>query len=134
MSLSCSCDYDYEPEPGDKQYIFQDASLDFEPLNTNRAKRCCSCGSLISVGKLCIRYHRFRQPYTEVEARFHNIDFECLEEPIIKIADHFHCEECGEIYLNLSAIGYECLSPSENMKETLKEYQELSGFKRKEKE
>ena len=53
-----------------------------------------------------------------------------FEEPPIKIADHYHCEKCAEIWLNLTIIGYECLSPSENMKKYLKEYQEMTGFKK----
>ena len=41
---------------------------------------------------------------------------------------HYHCEKCGEIYLNLTALEY-CFSPNESMPELLKQYHELSGFK-----
>ena len=130
MSLSCSCDYEYDFEPGQWTYWFELNSFDFEPLDTTRRKRCCSCNKLIDIGSLCIKYGRSRYPYNEVESRIVGTDWECFEEPPIPIADHYHCEGCGEIYLNLVDIGYECLMPNEDMEDTLKEYQALIGFKR----
>jgi len=132
MGLSCSCDFDYDFQPGDWTYWFDQCSLDFEKLETLKRQRCCSCGELISINSLCVKYSRYRYPYNKIEARIHNIDWDCFEEPPIKIAYHYHCEKCAEIWLNLTYIGYECLSPNENMKESLKEYQELIGFKEKE--
>lgn len=137
MSLSCSCDYDYdyEFEPGQWMYDWLNPkTINFEPLNTSKRKRCCSCNSLINIGDLCVKYTRGRCPYTEIEARIHKIDWESLGESTIPIASHFHCEKCGEVWLNLTAIGYECLMPNENMQEALKEYHELSGFKKEQKQ
>jgi hypothetical protein len=37
------------------------------------------------------------------------------------------CERCGEIYLNLNALGY-CMVPTDEMTEALREYHEISGF------
>jgi hypothetical protein len=87
---------------------------------------------LINIGTLCLRHNRYRYPYDEIESQIKcgtDIDTACNDEPPIKMADHFQCERCGEIYLNLTAIGYECLVPSENMEDSLKEYHELSGFR-----
>ena len=128
MSLSCSCDYDYDYDPGQWVYWF-DNTLDFEPLDTTKRRRCCSCNKLIDIGSLCVKYGRARYPWNEIEARIHGVDWECFEEPPMSIADHYHCEKCGEIYLNLIDLGYECLSPSEKMSEALKEYHEITGFK-----
>lgn len=131
MSLSCSCDYDQEFEPGDWTYVLEN-NYDFTILNTTRRKRCCSCGELISIGATCIEYYRARYPYDDIESRIKN-GCDCEDsfddEPTIHIASHYHCEKCAEIYLNLTDIGYECLSPNENMIESLKEYHELTGFK-----
>jgi hypothetical protein len=130
MSLSCSCDYDYDYDPGQWVYWF-DNTLDFEPLDTTKRRRCCSCNKLIDIGSLCVKYGRARYPWNEIEARIvGDTFFEMNGEPPIKIADHYHCERCGEIYLNLVDIGYECLMPNEDMKESLKEYQALIGFKK----
>lgn len=130
MSLSCSCDVDWDPEPGEWTYWFEDDSLDFEKLSTSKRKRCCSCKELIDIGSLCIKYSRFRHPRNEIESRIYGIDWECFEEPIIKIANHFHCEKCGEIFLNLTDLGFECLWPGEDMNGSLKEYHEMTGFKK----
>ena len=130
MSLSCSCDYDYEFAAGEWSYFFSCAELQ-APLNTMRRKRCVSCGKLIDIGSLCNIYPRYRYPWDEIESLIkcgRALDDVFGDEPTIKIAPHYHCERCGEIWMNLTDIGYECLSPSENMEESLKEYHELSGF------
>jgi hypothetical protein len=132
MGLSCSCGYeDYDFDYGDWVYWFE-AITDFVPLDSKKRKRCCSCKSLIDIGSLCVKYPRYRYPYNEVEARIVGADPDLNEEPTIQIADHYHCEKCAEIWLNLTDIGYECLSPKENMPDALKKYQELSGFKQPE--
>lgn len=134
MSLSCSCDYDYDFEPGDWCYDHS-AELDFVQLDAGRAQKCCSCGKLIRVGEICIKYSRYRYPYDDIESRIKcscDLDDVFCDEPTIRIADHYHCEWCGEMYLNLTALGYECLWPGENMRGALAEYHELSGFRVKE--
>lgn len=127
MSLSCSCNW--EPEPGAICYSYDSATCDFEKLKTSKRKRCCSCKGLIDIGSLCIRHPRYRYPYNEIEARITDSDWDLNEEPSIQMADEYQCEACGEIWLNLTAIGYECLWPGENMQEALKEYHDMTGFK-----
>lgn len=134
MSLSCSCDYDYDFEPGDWTYFDIQPDPEFLPLDTSRAKRCCSCDALIRVGDLCTKYKRYRYPHSEVEARIEcgcDLDDCFSDEPTIRIADHYHCEWCAEMFFNLTALGFECLQPCENMAVALSEYHELSGFDRK---
>jgi hypothetical protein len=117
------------PEPGEWTYCIEDADLVFEEFRAVKRKRCCSCGELINIGSICIRYPRRRYPYNEVEARIVGADWDLNEEPPIRMADHYHCEECGEIWLNLYELGFECLQPNEDMRESLKEYHEMTGFK-----
>lgn len=126
MTLSCSCDY--EPEPG--MWLYMGELPWFAPFDATRRKRCCSCGELIEIGSLCVRHPRYRYPYNDIEAAIVGADPDMNEEPSIPMADHYQCEQCGEIWLNLTAIGYECLSPSESMADSLKEYHKLTGFKR----
>jgi len=134
MSLSCSCDYDdYEFEAGDWTYWYYIDQIDFEKLGTTKRKRCCSCNELIDINSLCLKFQRFRYPYNDIESKIKTgLDLEdsFCDKPSIPIVDHYHCERCGEIWLNLSDVGYECLVPSENMVESLKEYQGLIGFKK----
>ena len=130
MSLSCSCDYDWDRDYGDWMYCFWDSDFDFKPLSSTRSKRCVSCKSLIPVGALCVEFERRRYAYDEIEARIKGSSPEDNDEPQIKMAPHYHCERCGEIWLNLTYIGYECLSPTENMEDALKDYHDLSGFQK----
>jgi hypothetical protein len=126
--LSCDCSLEWDPEPGDWEFDAHEMSLKFEPLNTSKRKRCCSCKKLIDINEICVKFSRSRHTYTEIEARIHGVDWECFEEPVISIADFFHCEWCGEMYQNFMDLGYDCLQPDESMKAALKEYWEMTGF------
>jgi len=118
--LSCSCS-DFSPEdPGDWWYFIPN---DFTKLETHRRRRCCSCNQLIDIGSDCLDFWRERLPYTEIEERISGEE--------IAISSLYMCESCGEIYLNLSAIGY-CPDIKNNMQECLSEYHKLTGFRREE--
>jgi len=132
MSLSCSCDYDYDYdfEAGDWMYYYEDSD-ELIPLDTTRRKRCCSCGELINIGATCSKYPRRRYPHNDIESRINfsgDVEDALCDEPCISMAAHYQCEKCAEIFMNLMDIGYNCLSPNEDMRESLKEYHELSGF------
>ena len=132
MSLSCSCDWERDYETGEWCY-YPDADEYLIPFKKSRRKRCSSCGKLINIKELCNVYGRRRYPYDEIEARKKcGLDLDgCFgDEPHIPIAPYYHCERCSEIFLNLVDIGYKCVMPHENMEELLKEYHDLSGFKR----
>lgn len=126
MPLSCSCDFDFEPEYGDKQIHFwkDKFDFDFETLTTAKRKRCSSCDTFINIGAQSIEIPMVRYPYNEIEARIRGLpeDPYDWEEATIEIASRYLCEKCGEIYLNLENLGFECLSPFENMPDMLIEY------------
>jgi len=126
MPLSCSCDFDFEFEPGNWYYNgLVIAKIDFEELSGKRGKRCVSCGELIKIGKLCLKHKRLRYPYTNQETRrvgYFDLDEAMENEASIQAPEHYQCEKCGEIWLNLQNVGFECLSPSENMQEAMREY------------
>jgi len=128
MPLTCSCDWDYEFEPGEWQFdSFWLENIDFEPFEGKKRKRCCSCGDLIDVGSPCIKHGRTRYPYTDAEARiscgYFDLEDAMCNEPSIRMSDLVQCEKCGEIWLNLQSVGFECLAPNECMPSMLIEYQ-----------
>jgi hypothetical protein len=43
------------------------------------------------------------------------------------MASKYMCKKCGESFLNLNDLGY-CITLGDNMKETLEEYWDLTGF------
>lgn len=124
MPLPCSCDF--EPEFGmwQVEYWRTDYVVDFKPFLGERRKRCCSCNELINIGAMSIEFPRVRYPNNAIEAKIYGRDPDGCdwEEPWIRMAPIYHCEKCGEIFLNLNSLGFECLKPVENMPEMLKEY------------
>ena len=112
MSLSCSCgsgDFErwyYPPE-------------DFDNLKANRRQRCYSCGKLIDLGSDCLIFERQRSPYTYIEEKIYGDE--------VPLANKYMCGPCGEIFLNLTAIGY-CINIGGHMKEELREYWDITGF------
>lgn len=87
----------------------------FFPLKSKRSKRCCSCNAKILPGQMSLRFNRWRAA-TEFEQ-------DKLGWDEVKIAPWFMCESCGEIFLNLDALGY-CLDISDHMPELLDEHRE----------
>ena len=116
--LSCSCLEDYDGDPGSWWYYPPE---DFVKFSEKKRKRCKSCNKLIDIGSDCLEFKRERSSYTEIEQRIKGDE--------ISISTYFMCASCGEIYLNLSAVGY-CLSPVDGMPECLNEYQKITGFKK----
>jgi hypothetical protein len=115
MSLSCIC-----PEPGDDPGDWWYWSPnDFSLFDGKRRKRCVSCNELIDIGSSCLRFERERYPYTDVERR--------IRGDAVSISPRYMCQNCGEIYLNLTEAGY-CLFLNYGMREYLAEYWELTGF------
>ena len=114
--LSCSCGWDYET-----WFIPDD---DFKTLQTKRRRRCWSCDEFIEIGIECLKCERFRNCGSDVEERIYGDE--------VPLATKYLCEKWGEIYLNLSALGY-CLGIGKGaMQEAIEEYWELTGFKPKE--
>ena len=115
MSLSCSCG-----EWNGDGWSWR-CENDFTILKGARRKRCCSCKELINIGAECVELERLRYPITEVEERIYG------EEGEINIASWYLCERCGEIYLNLDALGY-CYNIGDDLREDLREYHQMTGF------
>lgn len=114
FSCECECEYDsnnwYYSQPDD-----------FSLLEAKRRKRCCSCGELISIGACCVKFERDRSPRSDIEERLYGDE--------VPLAPYFMCENCGEIYFNLSETGC-CIRLGSNMHELLSEYWNIAGFKK----
>ncbi len=116
MPLTCYCDW--ESGPGDWMFYGVD---DYAPLATKRGRSCSSCQGRIAVGDLCCRAPRMKIPLHEVELRIYG------EEGEIPIAPLFMCERCSDLFWSLSDLGFECISPSEDMRQLVREYAEEYG-------
>ena len=115
MSLSCNCS---EWDGDGWAYTYVD---DLTKLQTKRRRRCKSCKKLIDIGSFCLQFDRFQYPQDEIKIKIFGEDYE------IHLAPWFMCEHCGEIFLNLTDIGY-CLEINGNMNKDLAEYHKLTGF------
>ena len=114
--LSCDCSDEWSGE-GWCWFV----PYDFTIYNKKRGKRCCSCKKIIiHKDDTCVEFTRMREPYTEIEEKISGEE--------IDIASLFMCERCGEIFLNLTEIGY-CLDiTGDSMETNLKKYWDLTGF------
>ena len=112
--LSCECsEYD-----GDGWYYYH--PQDFDTYSKDRRKRCCSCRQPVQNGDICLEFARYRLARSDVEERIRGDE--------VKLASWVMCEWCGEMFFNLTALGY-CINLGDSMKETLEDYWELTGFK-----
>jgi len=119
MSLSCSCE---EWDGEGVGWTFYPGFVVFMGTKKHRRLKCCSCKKTIDLGSDCVQFNRFRYPLTEIECKIAG-DWDRE----VEMADWFMCESCGEIFLNLDAVGY-CLDLGEPMPDRLKEYHEMTGF------
>jgi len=109
--LSCECDEDWYPEPGDQGI----SKIEYSTLQTSKRQRCWSCERLIEIGADVLVFSRYKVPYTDVEIKIYGDDGE------IDLANKYHCERCGDIYLSLEELGF-CVYPEDNQFELLDDY------------
>ena len=109
LSCDCGASFEYYYEPPDN----------LKPFDKPRRKRCRSCKELINIGSDCLEFIRYREPRTDIEEKIHG--------DTVYLADEYMCEPCGEIFLNLTDIGY-CIYLGDDMRENLEDYWELTGF------
>jgi len=108
--LTCSCGDDFE------WYYF--GPDDYKSLATKRAKRCCSCGSLVRVGELCTSFDRYRGANDDIEQRIHGDE--------VHLAAWYMCERCSDLYFSLEELGF-CINLGSDMRDLVHEYAEMYG-------
>lgn len=115
MPLTCYCD-EFDPEYHKWWYI---GPIDYSTYDKHRSTKCSSCGGRVHKGDTVAKFRRFRPPRDIVEEKIYG------EEGEIPLADYYLCEQCADLYFSLEELGYECVSPSEDMREPVGEYSEL---------
>jgi hypothetical protein len=115
MTLSCYCDDYYDS-------WYEDTPKDFTKFSASRRKRCVSCNKLINIGADCLQFEMYCRPRSYVEEEIYG---DC-----VPMANQYMCGGCGEIFLNLSSLGY-CMDIGHNVKEDLQEYWDMTGFEPK---
>lgn len=115
MPLSCDVDFDFD--------YYADPADDFSIMDKDC--KCGSCGKKIQAEEIALSFTCYRQPDEESEDPE---DIRAVEDgDWYYMPNEYLCESCGEIYMNLTAIGYEVWN-GENMPELLAEYQKMTGF------
>lgn len=114
MSLSCSCDVDGEYD------WYYDSPSDYSELDTIRARRCSSCKCKVKPGSTVARFYTGRPAKNGIEERIYGDDCDAVPKATLYL-----CEECADIYFSLSDLGFDCVSPTDNMRETASEYHAL---------
>lgn len=112
MSLSCECDFD-----GDGWTYTHAMPLDFIPLKTKRAHRCCSCKTLVRPGEDIVELDRYRPARNYIEERIYG------ESCDVPMASWILCEECGGLFMAIHDLGI-CWIAGTNIKEDVREWAE----------
>lgn len=115
MSL-CSC-HEWERDYGSWAWFPPDPK-DFTRFSEKRRRRCENCNELVNIGAPCLEFPRLRAPRDEIEERIKGEE--------IPYHELLLCEKCGEIWLNLDALGY-CVEPWD-LEDQLAEYHEETGW------
>ena len=125
--LDCSCEYEFDIFDSDTPW-YQEPN-NYSVLSATRRKRCKSCDRLIDIGSIVGKFERFRWPRTEVELKIYGETQE--PEAMIKMTPHYLCEDCMDMYYNLSTLGF-CVNIYENQFVLLSEYIRMKDEKRNE--
>ena len=111
MPLSCYCD------EGDDYDWYWHPPKDYQELSTKRCRKC-SCGKRIGVGELCTEFRRTREARTAIEERIYGVS----TPEAVCLASLWLCEECSDLWFSLDALGFKCVSTTENMRQVVTEY------------
>lgn len=112
MPLTCEC-YEYD---GDGWYWNGPVETTYKPW---RGRRCCSCGSMVRTGDTGVMFPRYRAPRDDIEERIHGDE--------VPLASWWMCEECGDLFWSLDALGFCVNIGEETMRELTREYAETYG-------
>lgn len=119
MSISCECDFD-----GDGWVYTHTVPLDFKPLATKRAHRCCSCKRLVRPGEDIVELERYRPARCDIEERIYG---EGIDVPM---ASWILCEECGGLFMAIHDLDI-CWIAGTNIKDDIRDWAEAQREYRK---
>jgi len=49
------------------------------------------------------------------------------DDEAIVLASHWLCEECSDLWFSLYELGFQCVTPNENVRDLVRQYAELYG-------
>jgi type II secretory ATPase GspE/PulE/Tfp pilus assembly ATPase PilB-like protein len=76
---------------------------------------------MLNEGDTVTEHTRSRDSKTDIEYEIYG------EGPdAIPLASMYLCETCSDLYFSLRELGFECVTPDENMRELVAEYAELN--------
>ena len=104
---------------------FYEESDSLEPLDTPRARRCCSCRNIIKPGAIVLKFFRFRHPKNDIELRIYHFD----QTAQVHMAPWYMCEICAFFYKSITKqlpLDFS-IDISLPMIKTLKEYEKKFG-------
>lgn len=110
MSLSCSCNFDIDFD------FYYKTDEEYAPLNTKRGRRCDSCKKLIKVKETAMLFSIYRDSINDIEERIYGNEY--------PLADKYMCEQCADLYVTLSSLGF-CITLGRNMRDEVAEYNEI---------
>ena len=126
MSLSCSCDYG---DGGYDWYWWPPKDYTRYRMWTSRLCCCEGCTNRISYNDTVAEVCRTRPP-TEWEIN-NIIGWGDENDPEYKnLASVWMCERCADLFFSFDDLGFECVSPYENMIKLAKEYYEVYQSKK----
>lgn len=128
MSLSCSCDFDYDDDP--EWYWWQ--PKEYSTYKKWRSQKCCCkrCENRVSYNDTVGEVTRSRQ-HTEWELD-HMGEWGCEGDPeAVWLASAYMCERCTDLFFSFDDLGFECVSPYEDMLFLASEYHEVYQTKEK---
>ena len=75
---------------------------------------------MLNAGDIVTEHTRSRNARSDVELEIYG------EGPEVPLATWYLCETCSDLWFSLRELGYECISPSESMREMVAEYAALT--------
>jgi hypothetical protein len=119
VSLSCSCEW------GDEESDwYWWPPKEYSEYKRKRGVKCCcdGCDTLIRRSAVTGIVRRTRSGTMWEDD--HGVGF--VDDPeSVNLANAYMCEECTDMYFSLDDLGFECVTPYENMRDLCKEYNEV---------
>ena len=119
MSLSCSCDFD---DDGEADWYWWPPN-EYSEYKMKRKARCCCecCNNMIAYGAITGTVRRTRSGTEWEDDR----GIAYMDDPESKsLANAYMCERCTDLYFSFVELGFDCVSPYEDMIQLAKDYHE----------
>ena len=114
MTLSCDCSWN-----DDSADWYWRHPNDYSELTTPRRRRCCSCNTLINLGSVVTKFHRYRSANSEIEENIYGDE--------VPLASWYMCEECSDLYYTFTGLNF-CIDIGDDMHDYPAQYNAMRKF------